>query len=389
MSLALLLLIAISAATANTAIFESKFVSTELTTEEMLRIYDKELFRIKIVNDYDGEISFSRNHGKTFKKLGKVLTPAADLSIQKSYTASKWAKNSSVAAAAVNSIHIRTGYDADTEHAAIFSILPKEFNNINTDNYYSYLNLTSAILTDIKGGSEIFGGKFSPILSSSVFLMTDDYTAESLPEKYMPKPGDTFAIIVTKRTDNIKEIVFENKIDGRIYINTTDRKRETVIGKVTHPISGIGRFEGGIYAKQGQIRANHNGVICISASNYGDIGGFQIIPIEHSKSSEMVNDSSRPQWMVVEYIDGIETVGEFPLFYGLLSPVSNDSHITDKYWGYTSLQKSIIVNIKKNGKWEKMPKFSLNKDLSLPLQEFANSALADVEAIRIILPEIN
>jgi len=155
---------------------------------------------------------------------------------------------------------------------------------------------------------------------------------------------------------------------------------------VLHPISGVGRFEGSIYAKQGQIRANHSGVICVSASNFNDMAGFQIIPVEHTSSPEMVFPSKSPQWMVVEMNDGEGTAGAFPLFYGLLSSVSNDNQITGEE-GEEQVQKPIIVDVKINQEWQKMPTFSLDQDLNLPLQPSAHTALANVEEIRIMLPK--
>jgi len=346
----------------------------------------EELFRIRLINDYDGKITVSKDQGVSYSHIGKVIAPAAALATGNTYTASKWAKNSSVAATAVNAMHIKTGINEENGRGTIFSILPIEFSDMENKDYKSYLNLDSSIKTDIKAGSRIFGGPYSPVLGSQIFVESTGNSLTLMEEKHAPAIGEIYVIVVLKRVDNYKEIILENKIDGKVYIKTFENDKSQVIGTVLHPISGVGRFEGSIYAKQGQIRANHNGVICVSTSNFNDMGGFQIIPFEHASSPEMVNTSKRPQWMVVKMNDEQPTVGSFPLFYALLSPASNDNHITGEN-GANQIQKSIIVNVKIKGNWRKMPTFSLNQNLNLPLQPFANTALKDVEAIKIILPK--
>lgn len=85
---------------------------------------------------------------------------------------------------------------------------------------------------------------------------------------------------------------------------------------------GCGRFTGTQYADLGRIRANHPGVIDISTAPMGVIGGFQIIPRDHSMSPEMTNARLLTQWMVVGPLYALDESweGSEPLFNDYLYP---------------------------------------------------------------------
>jgi hypothetical protein len=83
-----------------------------------------EIYRLRLVNDANGEITGSRDGGTTWQQLGHVLYYSEKVTNQ-GYTASKWAPLSAVSATAVNAIHIRTGYNAKDDKGVVFSILHK------------------------------------------------------------------------------------------------------------------------------------------------------------------------------------------------------------------------------------------------------------------------
>jgi len=104
---------------------------------------------------------------------------------------------------------------------------------------------------------------------------------------------------------------FPSKINGQ----TSD-----TLAQVIKPVDGVGRFDGSKFADIGEIRANHPGVICISTSKKGAIGGFQIIPEEHSHDNEMKESWIKSQWMILKSLNGHCIAGSFPLFSGLIRP---------------------------------------------------------------------
>ena len=83
--------------------------------------------RIRVVNRYFGAVSVSLDKGESWKRIGRVLRPLAGKYKEiapREFTASDWAPIGSVAATAVNAIHIKV--DQMDPHAALFSILPLE-----------------------------------------------------------------------------------------------------------------------------------------------------------------------------------------------------------------------------------------------------------------------
>lgn len=280
-------------------------------------------FDIVIENSVNGRI-YVMEDGQT-RDIGKVLVPCGAVN-DSGFTASLWAQDSAVAGAAVNAIHVKVKNNPETGRGVIFSILPREFLNVQPEDYKSYLNRNTSIFTDIPAGTAIFGGAHSPIVSTSIVYAippggrVDD--ALPLTPDFVPREGGVFVIYVQQRYDlDLDYIEFDNSFGGFITVKRLGCEPE-VIGQVLKPVAGVGRFEGSVYARVGRIRANHPGVLCLSTSPLGEIGGFQIIPRAHAMSPEMNNARLLTQWMVVGPIDGRDASweGMEPLFAGDLYP---------------------------------------------------------------------
>lgn len=337
------------------------------------------------MNDANGDIAGSRDGGKTWQPLGHVLYYTEKVTDQ-GYTASKWAPSSAISATAVNAIHIRTGYNAKDDKGIVFSILPKEMTTELGRRLQSFSS-PDAIITDIPGGTGIFGGHWAPILGNPIALQQTDGTLTPLPDKYRPKRGDIFVIRVLQAVDSPKEIDFENRFGGFITVIGWDDS-EKVIGQVLKPVEGVGRFWGTQYTDVGRLRANHNGVIDISVAPMGQVGGIQIIPREHAMSPEMTRARTMTQWMVVGPLDARDPSweGVAPLFLGYLQPSWSADDWNASDWRDRVLSRTLVQVRMNNGPWQPMPTFSLDPNLNKPMPEWANTALQDMTHLRILLP---
>jgi hypothetical protein len=345
----------------------------------------EEIYRLRVINDANGEIAGSLDSGTTWETLGHVVHYTQKASDQ-GYTASKWAPMSSVAATAVNAIHIRVGYNEKEDKGMVFSILPQELMTEAGIKLSSYLSPDASIYTDIPGGTGIFGGHWSPILGNPIFLQQAD-GLQPLPLNYQPKKGDVYIILVLQPVDMPKAIIFENRYGGMIYLQGWDNSLQT-IGQVLKPVAGVGRFTGTQYCDVGRLRANHCGVIDISVSPLGKIGGFQIIPRDHAMSPEMGRARTMTQWMVVGPLDARDPSweGTAPLFLDYLRPAYSPDDWDAPDWE-DKVADRVMVDVRvKNGAWGPMPSFFFDPDLTLPVPEWAFSAIEDITHIRILLP---
>ena len=345
-----------------------------------------EIYRLRIVNDANGEISGSRDGGKSWVALGHVLA-YTEKATDQGYTASKWAPHSAIAATAVNAIHICTGYNAKDDKGVVFSILPKEMSTEAGKKLQSFYSEDGSIYTDIPGGTGLFGGHWSPILSNPVFLQQADGTLAPIPEKGALHKGDILIIRVLRPTNYPKAIVFENRFGGFVTLINWDDS-EKLIGQVLKPVAGVGRFWGTQYADVGRLRANHNGVIDISVSPFGQVGGIQIIPRAHAMSPEMTRTRTFTQWMVVGPLDARDPSweGVAPLFRDYMCPSWSADDLTSPDWK-TRMATRFLIDVRmKNGPWQPIPSFSMDPDLNKPLPDFANTALVDMTHLRILFP---
>lgn len=338
-------------------------------------------FSIVLENVKDGRILIRQ--GETAFEIGKVLVPVGAVN-EDGFTASQWGKDGTVCATAVNAIHIKVRSNPETGRGVIFSILPREFLNIEPSEYQSYLSKNTSLFTDIPAGTGIFGGGFSPTVGSVVgaTLADDAKPAECIRPDFVPHEG-VFLVIKVERPRLPEYIEFENKFGGLIRVKYVGKQPEA-IGQVLKPVAGVGRFEGSTYARVGRIRANHPGVICVSTSPFGEIGGFQIVPREHAMSPELTYVRTLTQWMVVGPLNALEPSWEgtpplfscyiFPSYIPLLSNAPEHADIS----ALNRLLSRFYVLAKMRGKeqWGPLPTV-IGRD---------DTALVDLEAIRIYFP---
>jgi hypothetical protein len=343
----------------------------------------REILRLCVVNDANGEISASRDAGLTWQTIGHVLRYTTQVS-RKGYTASKWVAPGHVAATAVNAIHITVGYNAEDDRGVVFSILPREMLTASST-YSSFLSLDSSVYTDIPAGQGLFGGGGAPLVGNVIYRRVGD---ELIPieDGYVPARGDVLVIVVERPARYPIAAEFDNRAGGSVTFVYADGS-QYLLGWVVKPVSGVGRFLGALYTGVGRIRANHAGVVDISTSPVGDLGAFQIIPFGHSISPEMGNAWRLTQWMVIGPLregaslwDGIT-----PLFAGHIRP---DYLLDDLYrsdWRERLLSR-FVAEVDTGSGWQPIPALRLSPDPNVPLPKWADSALADVKKLRILFP---
>jgi hypothetical protein len=332
-----------------------------------MHLREKQVTWIAVDNWTDGGIMYHDADG-TVHDAGRVLAPVMQVNAA-GFTASGWGRPGCVTATAVNAIHLKTTQDYESGKGTIFSLVPIEFATFDPGAYKSYFNNSSTLFTNIKAGTGIFGGQWAPLIGNQLYVDMQDRgaaprTSKPLPEgmpeglrwgpevgtrnipapplpkqfegfvpvgdTYVPQEGDRLLIRVERLKYNPEWIEFENRFGGIIWVKELELEPYP-IGQVLKPVAGVGRFTGTQYADTGRIRANHPGVIDISTTPYDVIGGFQIIPRDHSMSPEMNNARVKTQWMVVGPLWALDPSWEGlpPLFSDYIYPAWTPSFNAD------------------------------------------------------------
>jgi len=318
-----------------------------------LAFKDPEGFTIKIEFFPGGTITAQRGSEKPIP-LGRVIS-IPQMARWPSFTASKWGEQSTVVASAVNAMHILLNIEKGLGRT--ISILP--WNTIAPA-----AGENSYILTNIPPGQGIFGAWAPPVGSK----VTPNLAPKG--NKLKEKPMVLEIRYTPKESPYFVEI--ENRPGGRIVVWSKDGPN--VLGRVIKAVSGSGRFQGTIFQEIGRIRANHPGVIDISTSPKGQVGGFQILPLEHGASREMYTAWSLTQWLIVAPYAG-KFVGSMPLFSGYLVPGPSRKEKLWDMWSTYGRKSLVLVRIN-GGKWTWMPEAVGRKD----------DALANITHIRIYFP---
>jgi len=358
----------------------------------------QEQLRVEIVNEAGGLVRASRDQGQSWMELGQVLKAAEKVDPQ-GYRASAWVGDSSVAATAVNALHLKIANHPESGRGIIFSIIPR-------GKVATAAGAESSIIMDMQAGQGLFGG-LGPTVGSPVCGWSEDQW-RPLPPDYCPQRGDHLLLLRIVPQHQIRYLDLENIFGGRITATYADGSQE-LIGQVLRPVTGLGRFEGTRYADCGRIRANHAGVLDISTSPYGQVGGFQIIPWDHANDSEMYYVRTNHQWMVVGPVDRREGAwkAQPPLFWGHVYPSYRRDDLQHDDWIDRLLSRALVLGRRGEGDWELLPRIAFSKQAPLdsapppegkiwliyepasiykPLPAVAQKVLMEITAFRLVLP---
>ena len=314
-------------------------------------------YQISVPLTPGAEVQATLPDGRVFV-LGKVVgLPTATR--WPSYTASKWAEAGTVAASAVNAIHLTLAVEKG--EGQTMSILPLQ-------TVAPAAGDKAFITVDVPAGTALFGG-WAPPVGTRVTVKGDTLP---LRDRGLPAQGEVLLFQVEEE-DRPYIIDIENRPGGRVLGWYAQGPR--VLARVIHPIRGVGRFDGTIFQGIGRLRANHSGVIDISTSRRGVVGGFQIIPLTHAKSKEMASAWQLTQWMIVASESDTPLPGTAPLFKGDMVP---GSQLNDSLWDLWSTygRKPLILCRRDGGPWTMLPEKGGRDDL----------ALQDVTHLRIYSP---
>jgi hypothetical protein len=314
-----------------------------------------ESLRLRVVNAPGGAIEASADQGRSWRHLGRVVVPASHVN-PASFTAARWAHDSAIAATATNAVHIKVADNPQTGRPMTLSLVPGG-RLIGA----SGRQRSAAIVTDLEGGEGLFGGGLGPYVNSPVLLEREGQPAVPLTATYEPREGDGLLIIRYEPLRLPRTITFENRAGGAIEADYGGPQPER-LGVVDRPVTGIGRFEGAVYAEPGRLRANHPGVIDVSTSPYGLIGGFQIIPRNHAESPELSFVKTGTQWLIVgpEDPQGPPWTGQSPLFAECLLPSYRPDDVLGDYadWLARVLSRTQVLARIEGGPWELLPRIA-------------------------------
>ncbi len=277
--------------------------------------------RIRVLNVQGGPVQVSTDAGRTWRLVGRVTAPATESLA--GYLASGYAPPGTVAATAVHGIRIRVG-GLSSAYPKMINLVPREFAT-TLKTFGGHTSGASGIYTNIPTGTGIFRD-LSPYVGSRVYL--DNDSLMPLPTGYVPRVGDTLAIVVKRPANPLTRVVFENRAGGDVTATYADGTGG-VFTHVVKPLLGTGRFDGTSYTGVGALNTNHCGVITVSTAPISAShllegqgperrGGFQIEPAYHNSQSE---EAGAPMILVVG-VPGrkfqMDQEGRPPLFSGYL-----------------------------------------------------------------------
>lgn len=175
-----------------------------------------ELHRVLIENSTGGSIKGSRDGGKSWVQLGNVTTPMNGDYWIPSQTGGVLAFDflrgpSSVFASAVNNLHFRfsdpEGYTLP-EDVTVRPIRGHGISVVPSNNRLPYAGASYAALTNIPGGTLIFGKEWSPRIGDRVFVDKNDGTGFA-PIPYEFKMLPSMSLMSRWCTDLYKDAILE------------------------------------------------------------------------------------------------------------------------------------------------------------------------------------
>ena len=375
----------------------------------------RETHRVLIHNVKGGEIQGSRDGGKTWQTFGHVTKSVEGAMWLPTVTDQVFAYNflrgpSNVFATATNAVHLRfsdpVGYQLPADINAPL-VSPHGLSLVCgdwSDGTDTDPGLDHSIVTDVKGGTLLFGKEWTPKVGSTV-LMGDGKTFAPIPYEYGPNSqilDRSYILIIVEEEDHpLEYLEFQNVLNGQVIMKREGEERRQV-AKVTLPVEGIGRFSGGeLLQKPGQIRANHAGVIDLGLSDVNTDpakpalipgadqnelrGGFQIVPSQHWQDDSMQMGKGVPMvFMIIgpiidppnlkRYDMGVD--GRYPFFYEAFRGGAGSVYFQFKGSDPTWYEVSQAVSL---GKFKTRDGTVLKH-----LRGFVKDALVEVSGVRVL-----
>jgi len=283
--------------------------------------------------------------------VGRVLAFPSN-SRHPGFTASKYGIGGQVIASASNAHHIQISVEEGSGRT--MSIIP----SVTFANAPGFG--TSFVIEGV-GGSGLWG-EYSPFVGSPVYILNQIGMPVLFNNIQLYQYATALQVRVYRPEREIEYFEIENKEFGRAWFH--DGYEDHQFAVVESPVSGTGRFEGTLYQGRGLVRANHPGVICVSTSENRQIGGFQIIPLGHTYSTEMQRMRRMHQYIVLRGVNFEDLTGQAPFFRGYLRPGDMSAEdLTGR------------VKCKIDGEWQDIPNIS----------GLTDNSLANVEAFRIYM----
>lgn len=288
----------------------------------------------------------------TAMEMGKVRS----IPIKSKYpgfTASKYGIGGQVIATASNAHHLQIS--AENGAGRTLSLIPSQ-------TFVAAPGFGTSFVVEGVGGSGLWG-KYAPFVGSPVYIINQAGMPVLFNDIGMLQFAQAVEIRVYRPEERIDYIEIENRAGGRAWYHDVGGDHDFAV--VERGVRGTGRFEGSLYQDVGLIRANHPGVICVSTTSKSDIGGFQIVPINHTYSKEMQKSRHMVQYIVLRGVGFEDLTGRPPFFRNYIRP--GDRSDADSKVG------RVIVKVE--GEWREFPEVSgLTED-----------SLSIVEAFRIFL----
>ena len=313
----------------------------------------------------DSEVTAKLPTGEIIK-LGKVLkTPIKEN--YPAYTASKWSEKSKVCASAVNAIHLLI--DVENNRGKIISLIPS-VTIAPAAEAGAYFSI------ETEAGTGIFGG-FAPLVGSKVTILNTETNLERNLDGILSE--NEVLILRTDLPYNPEDFMLEieNRPTGRVI--AYGNKGVKIVARVIRPVAGVGRFGGTVFQNIGRIRASHSGVIDVATSKRGEVGGIQIMPLNHAlTSNEMINAWNLTQWLIISPLPGEKNLeGTKPLFKNSFLPGTqlDDKFKFENFWNAYG-RKPLVICRRSGGDWERLPEVSGRVD----------DALKDVTHLRLYYP---
>ncbi|MDR3076876.1 MAG: hypothetical protein LBU26_06210 [Synergistaceae bacterium] len=288
----------------------------------------------------------------TAKDMGRVHSVPGK-SRHPSFTASKYGIGGQVIATASNAHHIQISVEEGTGRT--MSLIPSQ-------TFVNAPGLDTSFIIEGIGGSGLWG-EYSPFAGSPVYVVNQIGVPVLFNNISLFRFATALEIRVYRPEREIEYFEIENIDGGKAWYH--DAAGDHQFAVVESRVSGTGRFEGSMFQGLGRVRANHPGVICVSTCDKREIGGFQIVPLSHTYSSEMQKTRQMHQYLILRGVNFEDIAGQSPFFKGWLRP--GDVDVTDGKTGW--------VTCRINGTWQELPNVS----------GLTEGTLDNVEAFRIYM----